>query len=360
MPGRVERWYVHDGQHVKQGDPIARIIDLDPNLLSPWPPNAPRWRPRSPRFASRRRSPRSMSAVRASSIRGARLPPDYEQAQIKVADSGAKLAESCGQAEPHRRAAEPPVGAAGPRPARRTYPESERRGRWCLSLGGNALAVVAPEEVQRAVELVADRRSRRAAAPPRSPGAPGVRGLARDPVQRLASVAYGFFRRPCPHDRPQCQCAGAFPYPGRACTRQARPGPSAVLRPSGRQGQGWVQGETVTVGYELWRQLNDFPLEFGQTVNARRTTKARRTTTRRSRPRRASRNDPHPAADLPRSPSLSWRHPSRPSGSRRSPPPARCPARGPLTLDEVLRPPPAPRRQIIEALAKIRSAEARR
>ena len=31
--------------------------------------------------------------------------------------------------------------------------------------------------------------------------------------------------------------------------------------------QGWVQGETVTVGYELWRQLNDFPLEFGQTAN---------------------------------------------------------------------------------------------
>jgi hypothetical protein len=28
--------------------------------------------------------------------------------------------------------------------------------------------------------------------------------------------------------------------------------------------RGWVQGETVTVGYELWRQLNDFPLEFGQ------------------------------------------------------------------------------------------------
>ncbi|WP_438907672.1 hypothetical protein, partial [Bacillus licheniformis] len=29
---------------------------------------------------------------------------------------------------------------------------------------------------------------------------------------------------------------------------------------------GWVQGETVTVGYELWRQLNDFPMEFGKTA----------------------------------------------------------------------------------------------
>ncbi|TWR22207.1 RND transporter, partial [Xanthomonas vasicola] len=24
------------------------------------------------------------------------------------------------------------------------------------------------------------------------------------------------------------------------------------------------QGETVKVGYELWRQLNNFPLEFGR------------------------------------------------------------------------------------------------
>ncbi len=32
---------------------------------------------------------------------------------------------------------------------------------------------------------------------------------------------------------------------------------------------GWVQGETVTVGYELWRQLNDFPLEFDQSMTGK-------------------------------------------------------------------------------------------
>jgi hypothetical protein len=34
------------------------------------------------------------------------------------------------------------------------------------------------------------------------------------------------------------------------------------VRPGGKV-RGWVQGETVTSGYELWRQLNDFPLDFG-------------------------------------------------------------------------------------------------
>ena len=33
VPGRVERWFVVDGQQVKKGDPIARIIDNDPDLL---------------------------------------------------------------------------------------------------------------------------------------------------------------------------------------------------------------------------------------------------------------------------------------------------------------------------------------
>src|SRR3954469_16387995 len=34
VPGRVDRWYVHDGQHVAKGDPIARVVDLDPDLLA--------------------------------------------------------------------------------------------------------------------------------------------------------------------------------------------------------------------------------------------------------------------------------------------------------------------------------------
>ena len=32
VPGKVERWYVQDGQHVARGDPIARVVDLDPDL----------------------------------------------------------------------------------------------------------------------------------------------------------------------------------------------------------------------------------------------------------------------------------------------------------------------------------------
>ncbi len=52
------------------------------------------------------------------------------------------------------------------------------------------------------------------------------------------------------------------------------PAPGKPARPAqefARQGgrvRGWVQGETVRVGYELWRQLNNFPLEFGRRPTA--------------------------------------------------------------------------------------------
>ncbi len=33
VAGRLGKWYVHDGSHVKKGDPIVRILDNDPELL---------------------------------------------------------------------------------------------------------------------------------------------------------------------------------------------------------------------------------------------------------------------------------------------------------------------------------------
>ena len=34
VPGRLDRWYVTDGARVKAGEPIARVVDIDPDFLS--------------------------------------------------------------------------------------------------------------------------------------------------------------------------------------------------------------------------------------------------------------------------------------------------------------------------------------
>jgi RND family efflux transporter MFP subunit len=263
VPGRVERWYVHDGQHVNRGDPIARVVDLDPNLLS--------------RLAAERAQVEAeIAAVRQSQAvatidvgrtrqllaEGLASRRDFEQAQIKVADAGAKLAESRAKlnridVQLNRQSAQL---VRAPRDGRIQNLNAAAGG--ALVSAGTTLAVVAPERVERAVELLIDGRD----VPLLRPGRPVRLEFEGWPAIQFSgwpSVAYGFFDGRVRTIDPNANMQGLFrilvePMPG----KPAWPGPRYVRL--GGKVYGWVQGETVTVGYELWRQLNDFPLEFGQ------------------------------------------------------------------------------------------------
>ncbi|MEG3090221.1 efflux RND transporter periplasmic adaptor subunit [Sphingomonas sp. PB1R3] len=264
VPGRVERWYVHDGQHVNRGDPIARIVDLDPNLLS--------------RLAAERaqvmaeitsvQQSRAVAQIDVNRTRqlfseGLASRRDFEQAQIKVADSGAKLAESRAklnriEVQLNRQSAQL---VQAPRAGRIQNLTATAGG--ALVSAGTVLAVVAPEQVQRAVELMIDGRDVPLLRPGRRvrlefEGWPAIQ------FSGWPSIAYGFFDGRVRTIDPNANAQGLFrilvePMPGKPAWPERR-----FVRLGGKV-QGWVQGETVTVGYELWRQLNDFPLEFGQT-----------------------------------------------------------------------------------------------
>ncbi len=41
--------------------------------------------------------------------------------------------------------------------------------------------------------------------------------------------------------------------------------PDADFIPLGAKVRGWIRMETVPIGYEFWRVLNNFPLEFPKT-----------------------------------------------------------------------------------------------
>ena len=263
VPGRVERWYVHDGQHVDRGDPIARIVDLDPNLLS--------------RLAAERAQVEAeIAAVRQSQAvaqldvdrtrqlfgEGLASRRDFEQAQIKVSDSGAKLAESRAklnriEVQLNRQSAQL---VRAPRDGRIQNLNAAAGG--ALVSAGTVLAVVAPERVERAVELLIDGRD----VPLLRPGRPVRLEFEGWPAIQFSgwpSIAYGFFDGRVRTIDPNANAQGLFrilvePRPGKSAWPDRR-----FVRLGGKV-QGWVQGETVTVGYELWRQLNDFPLEFGQ------------------------------------------------------------------------------------------------
>ncbi|HEX8553865.1 MAG TPA: HlyD family efflux transporter periplasmic adaptor subunit [Sphingomonas sp.] len=265
VPGRVERWYVQDGQHVDKGDPIARIVDLDPELLS--------------RLAAERAQVQAeIAAVRQSQTvagidvgrtgqllaEGLASRRDYEQAQIKVADAQAKLAESRAKLnridiQLNRQSAQ---AVTAPRDGRVQGLNAAVRGG--LVSAGTVLATVVPERVEHAVELYVDGRDvplARAGRPVRLEfeGWPAIQ------FSGWPALAQGLFDGRVRVIDPTASPSGLFrvlvePMPGKPAWPDRR-----YVRLGGKV-HGWIQGETVSSGYELWRQLNDFPLDFGQGV----------------------------------------------------------------------------------------------
>ncbi|MFD1950342.1 efflux RND transporter periplasmic adaptor subunit [Sphingomonas arantia] len=261
--GRVDRWYVHDGQHVAAGDPIVRVVDVDPNLLS--------------RLAAERAQVEAeIAAVRQSQAvagidvgrsgqllaEGLASRRDFEQAQIKVADGAAKLAESRAKLnridiQLNRQSAQV---VRAPRDGRIQSINAATGG--ALVSAGTILAIVAPERVERAVELFVDGRD----VPLVQPGRPVRLEFEGWPAIQFSGwpvIAHGLFDGRVRTLDPTAGPTGLFrvlvePMPGKATWPDLR-----FVRLGGKV-QGWIQGETVSVGYELWRQLNDFPLDFGQ------------------------------------------------------------------------------------------------
>ena len=263
VPGKVDRWYVQDGQHVERGDPIARVVDLDPDLLS--------------RLAAERaqvqaeiaavQQSRAVAGIDVSRTgqllaEGLASRRDYEQTQIKVAEAGAKLAEARAKlnrvdTQLNRQSAQL---VRAPREGR--VQQLNATSGSALVSPGTVLAVIAPERAERAVELYVDGRDM----PLIHPGRPVRLEFEGWPAIQFSgwpSVAQGMFDGRVRTVDPNAAPDGTFrvlvePRPG-------KPGwPTiAFVRPGGKV-RGWVQGDTVRVGYEVWRQLNDFPLELGQ------------------------------------------------------------------------------------------------
>ncbi|NMN03214.1 MULTISPECIES: efflux RND transporter periplasmic adaptor subunit [unclassified Novosphingobium] len=265
VPGRVERWYVTDGQSVKAGDPIARVVDNDPGLLERLAAE------RAQVLAQIVASEQAMAVARIDVGRSAQLLADglaarrdFENAQIKVAEHGAKLAEA--------RAKLSRVDIARTRQSAQLV-RAPRDGRIqalntaagaTLVSAGDWLASLAPERPVRVVELMVDGRDvalvRRGQ---------GVRlhfeGWPAIQFSGWPSVAQGMFDGRVRSIDPSAQANGLFrvlvePMPGKPAW------PEDHFTRLGSRVRGWIQMETVSVGYELWRQLNDFPLEFQRPV----------------------------------------------------------------------------------------------
>jgi len=269
VSGRIEEWFVNDGSRVKKGDPIARIADIDPNLVQ-------RLEAERSQVEIQLQSARNALATAEIDQRrmqelftaGLSARRDYEQAQIRVEEMRGRVAEA--QANLARtetnlaRQSEQLVTAP-----RDGFIQSINAGDAATFVSsGQVLATFVPETTRRVVEVFVDGRDVALVqggekARIEFEGWPAVQ------FSGWPSVAIGTFPGVVETVDQVAQPDGRFRVLIAEDASAEEKWPEERYARFGTVVRSWILLETVPVGYEIWRQLNNFPPELTVRENNR-------------------------------------------------------------------------------------------
>ena len=259
VSGRIEEWFVRDGSAVKKGDPIVRISDLDPQLIQRL--QGERMQLEIQLSAAQRgmaTAQLDLDRMRELFNEGLAARRDYEQAQIRVEDFRARVADA--QANLTRidttlsRQSEQTVLAP-----RDGFIQSLNAGDTATIVNaGDVLATFVPEQTSRIVEVFIDGRDvalvqTGAEARLQFEGWPAVQ------FSGWPSVAVGTFDGYVAAVDHSAQPDGRFRVLIAETPDAEHPWPEERFVRFGASVRAWVLLETVPVGFEIWRQLNNFP-----------------------------------------------------------------------------------------------------
>lgn len=259
VPGRIEEWYVRDGSSVKKGDPIVRIADIDPNLVQ-------RLQAERTQMELQLRAAQSALATAEIDVRRSRelfeaglsARRDYELAQIKVDDLRGKVAA----AEADLQRADVNIARQSEqivRAPRDGFIQSLNAGDAATFIkAGDVLATFVPDGAARVIEIFIDGRDV-ALVRPGDQARIQFEGWPAVQFSGWPSVAVGTFGgRVIAVDR-SAQIDGRFRVLIAEEKLDGLGWPEERYVRFGAAVQAWVLLETVPVGYEIWRQLNNFP-----------------------------------------------------------------------------------------------------
>jgi RND family efflux transporter MFP subunit len=262
VPGRVEQWYVRDGSQVKKGDPIVRIADVDPQLVE---------RLQAERSQIQAQLAAAQTALATAEIDERRMRElfeaglaarrDFEAAQIRIAERQGAVASA--QAALNRA----DVGLARQssqilRAPRDGFIQSLNAGdASTLVSAGDVLATFVPRSSERVVEIFIDGRDV-ALVKPGDKARVMFEGWPAVQFSGWPSVAVGTFGGIVVAVDQSAQVSGRFRVLIREDKSEKHPWPQDRFVRFGAKAQAWVLLETVPVGYEIWRQLNNFPPEL--------------------------------------------------------------------------------------------------
>ena len=264
VSGRIQEWYVQDGSSVKTGDPIVRIIDNDPLLIE---------RLQAERAQVEVKFIAAQSAKRTAALdldrtnrlfnEGLAARRDVELAQIKVEELRTKTAEAA--AELNRvdvnisRQSAQIVRA----PRDGVILRVNAGDTATFVSAGEPIATFIPLNVPRAIEVFVDGRDVVLI----QPGAKVRIQFEGWPAVQFSgwpSVAVGTFPGEVRTVDPSADATGRFRVLiteiSKDSDQKSWPDPRFVR--FGSAARAWILLETVPAGYELWRQLNNFPPQF--------------------------------------------------------------------------------------------------
>jgi multidrug efflux pump subunit AcrA (membrane-fusion protein) len=262
VPGRIEEWYVSDGERVSQGDPIARIADLDPNLVE---------RLEAERRQAEIQIQTARNALATAEIDQRRMQElfeaglsarrDYEQAQIRVEEMrGSVAAAEANLARVQTnvaRQAEQTVVAP-----RDGFIQSINAGDAATFVSaGQVLATFVPAAQTRVVEVFVDGRDV-ALVQPGEEARIEFEGWPAVQFSGWPSVAIGTFPGVVATVDQVAQPDGRFRVLIAEDVGAEQGWPEERYARFGTVVRAWILLETVPVGYEIWRQLNNFPPEL--------------------------------------------------------------------------------------------------
>lgn len=261
--GRIRQWFVRDGSFVKKGEPIVEIMDNDARLIE---------RLKAERDALEQNYKVAQMAADTANINlnrskelveeGLASPREYEEARIKYKTLRAKESQALAE-----------LKQAEVRLSRQDTQilYAPRDGTILNILSGDVATTVkegdpmvtfAPVNMEPAVELFIDGMD----VPLIHPGRKVRLQFEGWPVVQFSgwpSVSIGTFGGVVKSIDPSVGLNGKF----RVIIVEDpddMPWPSARFLRFGAKVKGWIMLDQVSVGYELWRQLNNFPPEYTQ------------------------------------------------------------------------------------------------
>ncbi|MBO1254496.1 HlyD family efflux transporter periplasmic adaptor subunit [Alteromonas sp. 5E99-2] len=265
VSGQIEKWHVQEGQFVNKGDPIVTLRDQDSELIA---------RLHAELISKQQEMQAAEIALNAAELdftrqqnlleQGLVSPRQRDQNQIKLQEAKAKLAST-----------EAAINQAETRLARqsrqtKTAPQAGvitqllSAGVATIVSEGDVLARFIPKSVKRSVVIKINGLD----APLVQPGRDVRLQFDGWPVFQFSgwpSIAVGTFGGKVNFVEPMANPDGTFNvWIDEDPENGAWPDEQYVRL--GSQARAWVLLEEVKLGYEMWRQLNNFPPNYPQDI----------------------------------------------------------------------------------------------